>query len=299
MKKFKRLKLNLQMYEDGGSTGATGVDAAPQSNGEDLSNVVYGKQSTGNAEPEEKPAEVGSSNTADQKRADFQALIRGEYADLYKEEVSNIVKRRVGETKELQEKLSKQDSVLQVLSQKYGETDMDKLLSAIEADDAYYEQEALDKGLTVEQLKAYKKMEAENRSLREAREEAERRRGADETVAKWRQQGEMTKAIYPDFDMETEIQNDDFTSLLRAGVDVKTAYQVIHQDEILGGAMQYTAQQVAKATTDNIRARGMRPSENGATSNAPANVKTDVTKLTKKDRAEIARRVARGDNIVF
>lgn len=51
--------------------------------------------------------------------------------------------------------------------------------------------------------------------------------------------------------------------LLRSGVDARTAYEVVHKDEIIGGAMQYTAQRVQEKVVNDIRARGMRPPENG------------------------------------
>ena len=61
----------------------------------------------------------------------------------------------------------------------------------------------------------------------------------------------------------------------------------------------YTANKVSKKVTDNIRARGARPVENGSNQVAAATVKNDVTKLTAKDRAEIVKRVKNGEKISF
>ena len=57
--------------------------------------------------------------------------------------------------------------------------------------------------------------------------------------------------------------------------------------------------QVEKTVTDNIRARGARPQENGAAPKSAVVVKDDVSKLTPADRAEIARRAAMGETITF
>ena len=87
--------------------------------------------------------------------------------------------------------------------------------------------------------------------------------------------------------------------MLGAGVSVKAAFEALHHEEIMAGAMQYTAKTIAKKTADGIASRNNRPVENGLGAQASANVRADVSKLTKADRAEIARRVARGERIVF
>jgi hypothetical protein len=99
--------------------------------------------------------------------------------------------------------------------------------------------------------------------------------------------------------LKTELQNPQFQRLIRSGIDVKTAFEVIHKDEIIPAAMQYTAKTVEQKVVNNIRANGMRPSENGVTSKSPVEVKSDVSKLTKADRQEIIRRVRQGEKISF
>ena len=63
--------------------------------------------------------------------------------------------------------------------------------------------------------------------------------------------------------------------------------------------MQFTAKQVEQKLTNKIVANGARPTENGMTSQSASLTKSDVSQLTKADRAEIARRVARGEKIRF
>lgn len=87
--------------------------------------------------------------------------------------------------------------------------------------------------------------------------------------------------------------------MLRNGIDVKTAYEVVHKDEIIQGAMAVIARNVKEKVTDNIRANGRRATENGISSQAGIVFKTDVNSLTKADREEIDRRVARGERIKF
>ena len=85
--------------------------------------------------------------------------------------------------------------------------------------------------------------------------------------------------------------------MLKAGVPVQHAYEVIHMDEIKAGVAQSTARQTEKQVVDGIRAKGNRPAENGTSSQSAFTVKDDPHKWTKQDRAEVARRVARGETI--
>ena len=82
-------------------------------------------------------------------------------------------------------------------------------------------------------------------------------------------------------------------------MDVGSAYLVLHKDDVIPAAMQHVAQTVEQKLASNIAANGARPTENGMKSQGASVVKSDVTQLSKLDRAEINRRVARGEKISF
>lgn len=247
----------------------------------------------------EKDSEQTVMDNQKARREEFERLIGADYKDLYTEKTQKLIDRRFKQTKELEDKDRKMQPILERLSAKYGESDPDKLLAAIDDDDSYYEREAVERGMTVEQLKQFKKMERENEALKQAAAEQQRQNQARTVYAEWMQQAEAVKQMYPSFDLQTECQNETFVQLLRNNIDVKTAYEVLHRDDILGGAMAYTAQKTREAMVNDIRTRGMRPSENGLSSNAAAVVKTDVNKMTKAEREEIEKRVLRGERIVL
>jgi hypothetical protein len=173
------------------------------------------------------------------------------------------------------------------------------LNKAIEEDDSYFEEEALEKGLSVEQLKEIRKMERENSELKRQMEERQRKENADRIYSQWMDQAEKAKAVYPSFDLRTEMQNPQFINLLNSNVDVRTAYEVLHKDEIIPAAMHFTAKTVEQKLTNKIIAQGARPAENGNSSQSASVVKSDVSQLSKADRAEIIRRVQRGEKIRF
>ena len=297
--------LNLQLFAEGAGDGGTaegqGVTEAaalPQTKGEKnnpLASVKYGIQ-------EEAPAaEVQTATAAPDRNAEFEKLIKGEYKDLYDAKMQDTIKKRLKGTNETVEKYNALQPILEILGKKHGvdATDINALSKAIEEDDSYFEDEALEKGMTVQQLKEFKKMERENAELKAMKDEQKRQEEGKKLYSAWMQQAEEAQKVYPSFDLRAEMNNPRFLDLLRSNVDVRTAYEVIHKDEIIPAAMQFTAQTVESKLAKSIASNGARPSENGMSSQSAAVVKSDVSQLSKADRAEIIRRVQRGEKIRF
>ena len=116
------------------------------------------------------------------------------------------------------------------------------------------------------------------------------------------QQAEEARKLYPGLDLMTEMRNPTFARLTApgVGVDVRTAYEVAHRDELRGAEMQFAAQKSAERMANAIRANSKRPVENGLSGQqGNTTVKSDPTTLTRADRDEIKRRVRNGEKIVF
>ena len=302
--------LNLQLFAEGaggdggtgadGATGATATVAVSQNKGaksNPLANVKYGIQE----EAAEPPAAKVETIATEDREAKFNELIKGEYKDLYDARMQDTIQKRLKGTKETVDKYNELTPTLEMLAKKYGvdASDIKALNKAIEEDDSYYEAEALEKGLTVEQLKDIRKMERENAELKAQMNERQRRETAANQYAAWMEQAKEAKKIYPTLDLNTEAKNPEFLKLLNAGIDVGNAYLVIHKDDIIPAAMQYTAKTVEQKLTNKIIAGGARPTENGKSSQSASVVKSDVSQLSKADRQEIIRRVQRGEKIRF
>ena len=296
---------SLQLFAEGAGDGGTaqgqGVtagDASQQTKGvkNPLADVKYGIQ-------EEAPTAEVQETTATQPNpeAEFEKLIKGQYKAQYDARVQDTIQKRLKGTRETVDKYNALQPVLDILGKKHGvdATDVDALLKAIEEDDSYFEDEALEMGMTVEQLKKFKSMERENAELRRAQEEQQTQENANKIYAGWMQQAEETVKVYPSFNLEAEMQNPKFVDLLRSNIDVRTAYEVLHKDEIIPAAMQFTAKTVESKLAKKIAANGARPAENGMSSGSAAVVKSDVSQLSRADREEIRRRVARGEKIRF
>lgn len=287
-------------------------------------NVVFGKQELANSPAandnipaaEGKTAEgngkkSGVSTTSDSleaKRQAFRELIEGEYKDQYTEMFQNAFNRRFKESKSMESSLSAQKPIIDMLMQRYGvaDGDMIKLQKALEQDDAYWEEAADKAGLSVEQYKAMQKLERENAELRALRQRqaTEQRRiegqqRAQQQLDKWYAEGEKLKELYPGFDFKSETANPQFLGLLKSGIGVQQAYEVVHMDEIKANAAKAAAQSAGQQMVAKIQSRASRPQENGTSSSSAVITKSDVHSLTKKDRAEAIRRAQRGDIIKF
>lgn len=287
-----------------GTTGVIAADAVPQTKGvkgNPLAAVKYGKQEVvqdADAPKEDEPAEAA---TPPDRNAEFERLIKGEYKDLYDAKVNETVRRRHEKVKETVDKYNALMPTLELLAKKYGVSadDAEALGRAVEEDSSYYEEEAMQKGVTVEELKRVKKIERENAELRRFKQEQQAREQSAKLYADWMDQAKNIKTVYPSFDLDAEMKNPEFVRILRAGIDMKTAFEVLHKDEIIPVVMQYTARAVEEKIANRVMAGDVRPSENGMSAQSAAITKSDVEKLTKADIKEIQRRVARGERISF
>lgn len=284
----------------------------------EFSNVVFGKQEDapaaaaatdpaagGNAEGNGKSGIDTTSDTLEARRKAFRDMTSGEYKDVYTEEVQQIINRRFKDNKVMEASLNAQKPILDMLMQRYQIADGDdasrmaKLQAAIEEDNSYW-QEAADKdGMTVEQYKERMKLMRENAEFHAKEAQRAGEQAAQQQFARWAQEAESVKQLYPSFNMNAEMQNGHFRDLLKKGVSVQQAFELIHMDEIRNATARNAAKTASEQMTANIKSRAARPSENGTSSKSAVIVKNDVSSLTRAERAEIARRAQRGEKMKF
>ena len=298
------------MFAEGGGDGGTGAGAeaggeqggAAQptekqaaKSGEGLKNVLYGRQEEA-AESESAPAPQAEAKPT------FDELMRD---PAYKAEMQKRMDEAIGKRLAREKGADKQNAklapVLNLLAGKYGTKagDVDAMIEAINADNELIEQQAMDRGMEPEAYREYNRVMAENRALKEAEANRQRQAQADQAYAEWQRQAEQAKATFPDLDLKREVGNKQFADLLGAGIDVETAYRVVHAREISTAMVQRTAQDARAATVAGIQAKAGRPRENGAAGAKPAIVKSDPKQLTRKDFDEILRRAGRGEKTRF
>ncbi len=163
-------------------------------------------------------------------------------------------------------------------------------------------------------IRAHKDLYAEdtqkmiNRRFKEAKETEAALKAAKERISELEAihlhntpcpPGEDFILSHPDFDLERELQNDTFRTLYNCGVDTALAYDTAHLNEIIVLAKEDAHREAVRATLDSIKARGIRIQESASASQSGISIKRDVSKLSRAERAEIARRVMAGEKVSF
>lgn len=279
-----------------------GKQSAPAAAGEGGGQEGQQQSSVAGSDKDKQPGVTTTSDTLEARRKAFQDLVNSEeYKDIYTEETQRIINRRFRETQNLEQHVARNQPLIDMLMQRYkiSDGDIGKLTAAIENDDAYWSEAAEEAGMSVEQYKQFQKLQRENAALMRDQQQRRSQQAAQQQLQKWYGEAEQVKGVYPSFDLNAEVKNQQFLSMLKSGVPMQHAYEVVHLDDIKAGVAKMQAKATERQVVDGIRAKGARPQENGTTSQSAFTVKDDVSKLTKSERAEIARRVARGEIIKF
>ncbi len=278
------MKLELNLFD--GEAAATGAAA---------------QCSLTEADAQPQITDDAMGDIAPDKNAEFEKLIKGEFKEQFEQRIKDNLKRRFKESSSLKAKASQSDEIINMLKIKYGITadNMDEIANAIKSDDGFLRAEAKERGIELDTLQKLKELEFENESMKRQIARGLEERKMNQTVNSWLKDAEKLRESYPDFDLANEVKNSGFLKLLRSGVDLKSAYYATHHEDIVKSMVQEASREASLKITDSIRARGTRPNENGTSGQSTAIIKTDVSKLTPKERAEIARRVSAGEEISF
>ena len=315
--------MELQIFAEGGASGAgeagqgDAAPAAPETAGgkkrreNPLAGVKYGIQAdaqviTGETDEIGGPGAAGDGQANEEPTGDeFEGLIKGKYKKQFDSRVQGIVKERLKGANQREQEYRERERImapaLALLAQRYGVKggDYQGLADSITNDDSYYQDEALEQGLTVQQLRTMRKLERDNMIMRQAQEQQQRDAQAQARTAQMRQQEQEAQKLYPNLNLDVEMQNPAFVRLVAppVNIDVRTAYEIVHRDELQGMGMAIGTRQAAQRVAASVAANKARPREGAAAAAAPA-AKTDPATLTKADREEIRRRVKAGDRTI-
>jgi hypothetical protein len=248
-----------------------------------------------------KETKETSPKTKEDLKKEFNNLIKGEFKEVYEEKIKENLSKRFKENDALKSQLDDAGEILLALSSRYSVEpgDIKALKNAVNADDELFKREAEKQGLDVKNYRHLKNLERENEAYRKFFEKERLEREAADTMRQWYDMSEALAKEYPDFNISKEAENPKFIALIKAGVDLKTAYEAIHHKDILDLAKEDAASKARKEATREYLSREARPEENGLSARSSAIIKTDVSKLSAKDRAELAKRAAKGEKISF
>lgn len=318
--------VDLQLFAEGGGDGAAaagGDGAAPAAAEKAASAPARGKgREAAAAEVDEmlSPAEEpgaeedaaegekqdGAANKSgtdpEAHRKAFGELMRGEYNREFGEMIVQATQKAYDSILNEQGPVGR---ILNALGQKYGTApgDYEALAAAVEGgvvkDDAYYEDMAMKKGISVQLAKEMDALESENAKHRAAEQQRAEAAKMQAIQQEWDAAAERIRAEDPGFDIKTALADPDFAQMLKLGVKMEDAYKARYFDDIMARRTTQTAKTVEKGVEARIRQRGARPAENGTNPGGAAVLKTDVSKLTPQQCEELERRAMRGQIITF
>ncbi len=302
---MEKTLFDLQLFAGAGGGGGAGSGTGGAGNAGTADGAAApGQQARPQAEGPVAGANAETANNGES----FESLIKGRYKAEYDARVQATIQDRLKSSKEREGKTA---PILQALAEQYGVdvNDIDGLNEAFLNDPKRYEQEAIEQGVTPEtaaRLARLRRMEAERseKAKAEAAQQAEAQKQAamQQHFAKLQQQAAELKQLYPGFDLEAELQDPRFLKMTAPGmdIDVRTAYEAVHRDELRGAEMQYATQRTANRISAAVQAGQRRPSENSVTRGSVAvNTTNDPSRMTKEYRQQLIERARRGERITF
>ncbi len=215
----------------------------------------------------------------------------------YNKQMQSIIKARLKSANGAEETLGKLTPALEVLARKYdldpANMDYDALAKKISDDDAYYEEKALEMGVSVETAKKLDQMERNTEREKAQAERTLQEQKIQQHFANLEQQSEAMKRVFPNFDLRTELQNPAFARMTspNIGISVEDAYYAIHRNEIDSAKSQIIAQKTAEKISNSIVAGGRRPDESGASSQAASVNTFNYRNASREQREALKKRI--------
>lgn len=318
---LKKLWLNLQLFGEGGDGGDGGSAVSAGGNeidtsGENIPASIPEKAKKYFQKAMEKTAANSAVSTplasepvqptnepkATTEKIPYAELIK---SDDYKEEHKAYMDKTIGDRlkkyKGIEEISGKQKAILDVVASKYGvnpddENFLEVLQQKIDTDDSYVENYAMEHDISNEEARRILDMErkvaqidAERSAIEAEKAELARQEQMRQQIMLLRQNAEKTKSQFPQFDLDTEMQDERFLKLCAVNNgDTTAAYMACHWNEILPATVQMASRQIQAQTAQAVASNKARPIENGLSSSAPSVVEQDFSKMNLKQLRQFA-----------
>ena len=335
MKEIKRLDLQLFAGEgtggEGGGEATSGENASvaaeqrlrelgvPEDKIRKRASKVASKMTpqVANAEPTEQKTEEANvvsapteDNPSEETKTDTPTRMSWEEImkdPEYNKQMQALMRSRLRSAKTAEENLTKLTPAIELLARRYNldptNMDYEALAKAIDDDDSYYEDKALEMGVSIETAR---KVDRQARDAEREKVEAEKtlqEQRIQQHFVKLEQQGEAMKKVFPNFNLQKELENPAFFRMTspNVGISVEDAYYAVHRNEIQTAAMQVTAQKTAQKISNSIQSGSRRPDESGTSSQAPSVSTFDYRNASREQREALKKRIreaaARGEKL--
>lgn len=188
--------------------------------------------------------------------------------------------------------MEKLSPMLRILGEKYGikpgddgSFDLDALSEAVTKDDSYFEDKALEMGVSVEVARKLEQADALEQQQKQAEEKAKREALLREHFNRVQEQARAVQEIVPDFDLRKAMQDPEFVRRTAPGMlPADEAYIGLHYKDILKQQAAQIARQSKQAAAATVAAGGSRPRENGSAAMATVSATPDLRAMSREQR---------------
>lgn len=314
---FDEIKLDLQLFGEGGGDGGDGGSAVAsvgdgegtgKSGDKDIlariperarKNYQKAMEKTSGSTTEVETKTSDNAQTTDvqgtTEKLSYADLIKSdEYKEEHKAYMDKTISDRLKKYKGVEDDNAKYKGILETVALKYGvDTNADNFLEVlsqkIDEDDSYYENYAVEHDTSTEEARRIVTMERKAARYDEEQEQRENQERVRQQIMVLRQNAEKTKARFPGFDLDTEMQDDRFRRLCAAtNGDTTAAYMACHGNEIINSSVQIASKQIQMQTANAVASNKARPIENGISSNASSVVQNNFSNMNLQQLRQYA-----------
>ena len=221
----------------------------------------------------------------------------------YNKQMQAVVQSRLRTAKGAEEALAKLTPALELLARQHNldpeNIDYEALAKKISDDESFYEEKALEMGVSVDTFKRIDNLERDTARKKREDERTMEQQKFHQHIQSLEQQGEAMKKVFPNFDLRKELQNPTFARMTApdSGLSVEDAYYAVHRKELQSAAMQVAAQKTAQKISNDIQAGSRRPNENGTSGQAPSVTTFDYRNASHEQREALKKRIRSGEKI--
>lgn len=265
-------------------------------------------------------AAPGAEAQAQTGKRSFEELIKGEYKQEFDQRVQDILRKRFRDDDARKERDGKVSELLLTLAELTGqklddaaEIDPDQLRQALLSNEGIVDAAAMEAGVGTDQYLQQLRMRTENSTMRRElarmrqaqREQAQQEQSRRAFDALAQEADQLRQSVYPGLDFGQLMENTQAVRTLQAlqaaGATnpVRTVYEMLHRDEIISGVALAAQQRGAQQVAASVAANRARPAENGGRPQGGILTGVDVKHLSRQQRQDIRRRVARGEKIIL
>ena len=234
------------------------------------------------------PAEEAVTSEAATPEEEFGELIKGKYADAFKNRVQGIIDKRFSKMKAMEKSLEELSPLKEHLEARFPHISphdtaalVAEYLKSENTQPAAKPRRALPEAF-LERASGLIKMKAAQR-MRDGllRESAELRR------------------LYPSFDLKRELSSSpEMRRLISAGVPLRRAYEAVNLEAVTGEIVKAAVLRARLETAESIRLNS-RVQENSLSDRAASQKHTDVNNLTEAEIRKIITDVGNGARVTF